>query len=220
MALTKEEINRKLLHVLSGCAIPAGILYLPAVPGFSPHAPLAILVILLAVSLGTEYVRFYLPAVQKLFVAAFGSMLRAEEEKKITGSTYILLSSVLCVLLFAGQPYISFMVLNMFILGDAIAAIVGLSIGRIRIGKKSLEGSCACCILCTLLLTIVYPKVPMLLDPVNGAVPLPLIVIASLCITVLELFPLRIPGRFVLNDNLTVPVITGLVMKYGYPFFS
>jgi len=217
MALTKEEINRKLLHIISGCSIPAGILYLPKIPGAPEKLPMLIIGVLLALSIAVELIRFRMPAVQKLFYSMAGTMLRKEENKKLTGSTYIFASSFLCTIIFANQPHISFMVLNLFILGDAVAAIVGLSIGRIKIGKKSLEGFLACFILCLTLFFAVYPHVPLLLDQWNGRVPLTLTIIASLCIAVLELFPIKITGNFSLNDNLYVPVVTGLVMMKVYP---
>jgi dolichol kinase len=40
---------------------------------------------------------------------------------------------------------------------------------------------------------------------------------ASLCITVMELFPITIVKKYVINDNLTVPVFTGIVMQVLYP---
>ncbi len=219
MPLTKEEVNRKLLHILSGCTIPMGILYIPKIPGASDSLPMIILGGLLIMSIVIEYVRFYVPAVQKIFYGMVGSMLRKEENKKLTGSTYIFASSFICTLLFTRQPYISFMVLNLFILGDAVAAIAGLSIGRIRIGKKSLEGSLACFILCLFLFFAVYPFVPLLLDEWQGRVPVPLIFITALCITVFELVPIRLSKKLILNDNLTVPIIAGFAMKYCYPLF-
>lgn len=219
MPLTKEEINRKLLHILSGCTIPMGILYIPKIPHVSQNLPMIILGILLVLSIIIELIRFRVPAVQKLFFSLVGSMLRTEENKKITGSTYIFASAFLCTILFYNQPYISCMVLNLFILGDAVAAIVGLSIGRIKIGKKSLEGSIGCFILCLILFFCVYPYVPLLLDDWNGQVPLFLIFITSFCLTVFELVPWRITKYFTLNDNLTVPIITGIIMKYLYPLF-
>ncbi len=220
MALTKEEINRKLLHILSGCAIPMGILYIPEIPVVADTVPMIILGVLFVLSVIVEYIRFNVPSVQKLFYGMVGSMLRQEENKKLTGSTYIFASSFLCTIIFARQPHISFMVLNLFILGDAVAAVVGLSIGRIKIGKKSLEGSVGCFILCLILFFFVYPSVPLLLDRWQGRVPVTLVIIASLCITLFELIPIKITSKLVLNDNLTVPVITGFVIKYLYPVLA
>ena len=219
MPLTKEEINRKLLHIISGCCIPMGILYIPEIPGAPDCLPIVILGFLLGSSILIEVIRFKIPGVQKLFVSLVGSMLRTEENKKFTGSTYIFASAFICSVIFYRQPHISFMVINLFILGDAIAAVVGLSMGRIKIGKKSLEGSLGCFIFCLVLFFGVYPHVPLLLDQWNGRVPLPLIIITSLCITIFELVPWRITKNFVINDNLAVPVITGIIMLKLYPFF-
>lgn len=212
MPLTKEEINRKLLHILSGCCIPIGILYIPKIPGVPGYLPMLILGVMLVMSITIEVVRFKVPAIQKLFYSLVGSMLRTEENKKLTGSTYIFASSFICTILFYRHPHISFMVINLFILGDAIAAIVGLSMGRIKIGKKSMEGSLACFLLCLTLFFGIYPHVPLLLDQWNGRVPVPLIFISSLCITLFELMPWRITKNFVINDNLAVPVVTGIIM--------
>jgi dolichol kinase len=59
--------------------------------------------------------------------------------------------------------------------------------------------------------------VPHLLDEWRGSVPLFLALAGSLCITILELFPARITKNVSINDNLTVPVITGIVLQLLYP---
>ncbi len=210
MALRKEEITRKLLHLFA-LAMPVGIFYFPkwSLPSY---LPLTILSFLLVGSVVVESLRFKNPAIQKLFFKFFGSMLREEESSKTTGSTYVIGAAVLCSILFWKTPHISFMVLSMFILGDAIAAIVGLSIGRIKIGKKSLEGSMACFILCMALFYGVFPFFPGILEPWGGKVPFIIAIATSLSITIFELIPLRITPKIVINDNLAVPVISGFVM--------
>jgi dolichol kinase len=219
MVLSKEEINRKLLHMLSGTLIPAGILYIPMIDGFSPLTPAVILGLLAGGSILLEYLRFNNAAIQKVFTLLGTGMLRSSEKNSLTGSTYIFISAFICSVVFYSHPHISFIALSLFILGDAAAAIVGISMGRIKIGKKSLEGSAACFILGLLLFFLVYPEVPMLLDRWNGFVPLPLIFIASLTNTVFELFPINLGKKIAINDNLSVPLITGLVMLFLHPFF-
>ncbi len=210
MALRKEEITRKLLHLFA-LVMPVGIFYFPkwSLPSY---LPLAILSFVLAGSMIIENLRLKNPAIQRLFFQFFGSMLREEESKKTTGSTYVIGAAVLCNILFWKTPYISFMVLSLFILGDAVAAIVGLSIGRIKIGKKSLEGSMACFLLCMTLFYAVFPLLPGILQPWGGKVPMIIAVTTSLSITIFELIPLRIAPKIVINDNLAVPVISGFVM--------
>jgi len=218
MALSKEEINRKLLHILSGSLIPLGIFYIPELFKVPNWIPMLIIGVLLFISLVTELIRFKFPAIQKLFLSFAGSMLRPEENKKMTGATYIFGSAFLCTIFFYNQPHISFMVISLFIFGDAAAAIVGLSIGKIKIGKKSLEGSLACFCLCLLMCFFVFPYIPELLNKWNGTLPLSLVVLTSLSITVFELFPLRISKNIVINDNLVVPIVTGFIMLKVYPF--
>ncbi|MBN1982601.1 MAG: hypothetical protein JW795_13790 [Chitinivibrionales bacterium] len=216
MALSAYEINRKLLHILSGTAIPFGILYIPRIPDVPSATVVVILGALFVGSCIFEYIRFNNGTVQRLVAKSFGSMMRPEESAKITGATYIFASSFVCSMLFYTKPYISFMVLCAFILGDAVAAIVGQSIGRIKIGKKSLEGSASCLLVCLILFFLVFPLVPLLLDAWQGRMPVLVGIAASLSITLLELFPLKLSEKIVINDNLSVPVITGILMLLLY----
>jgi dolichol kinase len=229
MALQKEEIYRKVLHIFSGSIIPAAILYIPR---YSPHfsrlpgwlTPKFYSPVLAAAAcalfIGVEALRFRSGFVQRLFFRISGPALRPEESRKLTGATYIALSTLICSIVFIDRPYISFMALCAFIWGDAAAALVGQSIGRIKIGKKSLEGSLGCFALCMVLFIFVFPLVPHLLEPWQGKVPLAMACLASVSITVMELFPIQITKNFVINDNLTVPVFTGIIMQVVYPFIK
>lgn len=220
MALTKEEINRKLLHAISGTLIPAGILYIPMIDGCSALTPVIVLGFLAVGSVVLEYLRFHNSAVQKIFISAGSGVLRKSEKNAFTGSTYIFISAFLCSVIFFNNPHIAFIALSLFILGDAVAALVGISMGRIKIGNKSLEGSAACFILGLLLFIFVYPQVPMLLDRWHGTVPLPLVFIASFSNTIFELFPVGFGKKLSINDNLSVPLITGMILLVLYPVFA
>ena len=217
MSLSKEEINRKLLHILSGTLIPAGILYLPLVDGCSPLTPVIVLGVCALASVVFEYFRLHNAAAQALFLRLGSSMLRQAESHSFTGSTYIFLSSFLCSLLFLDHPHVAAIALSLFILGDAVAALVGISLGRIKIGKKSLEGSAACFLLGMALFLFVYPHVPLLFDRWQGQVSLSLMIIVSLANTLFELFPLRLGARLTINDNLSVPLITGTLLLLLHP---
>ncbi|MBN1665411.1 MAG: hypothetical protein JW943_17580 [Deltaproteobacteria bacterium] len=209
-ALTKEEIGRKLLHLFA-LLMPIGIFYLPRW-SFPVYAMPIILGLILFAVITVEYLRSNDPAIQEIFVKYFGSMLRKEESFKITGATWVIASALLCSILFARHLHIAFMVLSLFILGDAIAAIIGLSMGRIKIGRKSLEGSLSCFILCLCLFYFVFPNLPGLLDAWGGKTPGVMIWTTSLVVTLFELIPLKITRDFTINDNLAVPVIAGYVM--------
>jgi diacylglycerol kinase (CTP) len=224
MALKKEEISRKILHFIFGTIIPLGILYVPwyaekqgwnTVPPWT--LPPLILGVFLAGFVIMETLRFKFPAIQNLVHKLGGGFLRKEEEKKTTGATYINASALICSVIFKDNPQVSFMVISTFIWGDAVAALVGQSIGRTKIGNKSLEGSLACLALCLIFYFAIFPHVPLLLDKWSGSIPLAITLIASFCVTALELIPMRITRNLTINDNLVVPVITGIVMVWLYP---
>lgn len=210
MRLTSQEIGRKLLHLFA-LLMPIGIFYAPAL-----HFPKVLVPVILGslfvASVIVEFLRFRVPSVQKLFFAMFGSMLRKEESFKVTGSTWIIGAGFLCSLLFSKSPHISFIVLTLFVLGDAAAALVGISMGRIRIGKKSLEGSLACFAACIIIFYAVVPFVPGVLSQWGGEPPLLIVLVTALVITVFELVPLKIAPKLIINDNLAVPVIAGYVI--------
>jgi len=213
MALRREEIARKLLHLFA-LVMPVCIYYFPKwnIPWYV--ASIALAVVFFG-SVIVETLRFRVPFIQKMFFAFFGSMLREEETHKVTGSTWVIGAALICSVIFKDYGHISFMVLTLFILGDAIAAVVGLSIGRIKImGKKSLEGSLACLLLCMILFYTAFPFVPGLLDVWNGKIPFIFAFVTSLTITVFELIPLKITKKYTINDNLAVPVIAGGVLLW------
>jgi dolichol kinase len=209
--LSKEEIRRKLLHLFA-LLMPAGIFYAPQW-SFPPLFMPVLLGTLFIGSVIVEFLRFKSPAVQSLFFKCFGSMLRKEEHFKITGSTWVIGAAFACSILFAHEPYISFIALFLFILGDAMAALIGISLGRVKIGKKTLEGSLACFLTCIALFYLVFPFVPGLLDVWNGRLPHGIVLVTALVITVFELVPLKVHPGIVINDNLAVPIIAGYVIK-------
>lgn len=216
MALTRQEINRKLFHLFA-LFLPVGIFYFPRFFGLSSLMVTIILAMLL-LAIGTvETLRFRHPKIHDMFQKSFSALLREEEGETLTGSTYFIGAGFLCSVLFPDAPHISFMSLSAFLLGDAVAALVGQSVGKTKIGTKSLEGSLACFLVCVTLFSAVFPHLPYLLDRWGGSVPLLLIFITSLAITLFELIPLRITRHFTLNDNLYVPVIAGLAMRYLHP---
>lgn len=210
MRLSSQEIGRKLLHLFA-LLMPIGIFYAPVLHFPEILAPVFLGSLFIG-SVIIEFLRFRIPAVQKVFFAMFGSMLRKEESFKVTGSTWIIGAGFLCSILFSRTPYISFIVLTLFVLGDAAAALVGISLGRIKIGKKTLEGSLACFVTCVIVSVVVLPFIPGLLDQWGGRIPLALALITGLVITVFELVPLKVAPKLVINDNLAVPVIAGYVI--------
>tara|TARA_Y100000588_G_scaffold171441_1_gene185335 strand:+ start:260 stop:904 length:645 start_codon:yes stop_codon:yes gene_type:complete len=203
VSLRSEEINRKLLHGLA-VAMPAGIFYGPDLLQVSQGMASVVIGGLFGLALLIEILRFRSTLIGALFRKWFGSMLRVNESRSLTGATYVMGGSFLCSLIALQgglAPAAAFLALTLFILGDAVAALVGKGIGRIRIGGKTLEGALGCFTLCALLACLVFPR----LQDFPDAWTMPALLLISALVAILELFPIRL-GRWCLNDNLYVPV--------------
>ena len=118
---------------------------------------------------------------------------------RILGTTYFLAGTALAILFFSKSIAICVLLFTVF--GDAASAIIGTKYGSIKlVRKKSFQGSLAFLAICLL--------VGFLLGNLPGLIlPFLLILIGALVATIVELIPIPI------DDNLTVPVITGVVME-------
>jgi dolichol kinase len=217
--LKKEEINRKLLHLFA-LAMPIGIFYIPRIEWVSLWVPPIVLFFLFGASLLLEVLRFRYPNTRALFLKYFQFLLRKNERRNFTGATYLIGGAALSSLVFVHAPHISFVMLTLFILGDAMAAIVGQSLGRIRFLGKTVEGSLACLLTCILLFSLLFPRIPLLFETWGHPVSWAYMLGTSFLITLLELIPVKITRNRYLNDNLYVPIATGLIMEGLYRLFS
>jgi len=190
------ELNRKLVHV-AGLSIPMGIFLLHE--RGERGACIQILFILTLVFLSFEIMRMVHRPTSRIFYTLFGPLLRRKERFTLTGSTTLLMSSLVCVLIF--DVYVAMAALCFLILGDTMAALIGKSFGRIRIFRKTLEGSLACLATCIM---VVF-AVPNL----NWSVGL----IGALVATLVELLPIP------LDDNFLIPILSGAAMQYAISIF-
>ncbi|MFO7965656.1 MAG: hypothetical protein R6U50_17150 [Desulfobacterales bacterium] len=217
--LKREEINRKLLHIVA-LLMPIGIFYVPVLTPCSKWTGPAVLAGLFTASIFLEELRLKNRGIRERFTAWFGTLMRQDEKQRATGATFIIGGALICSVVFVDSPHISFIVLTLFIIGDAAAALVGQSLGRIPIFGKSLEGSMACFTACMILFAVVFPHVPLLERQwQSGHIPISSMIVTSLAVTILELVPIRITKHLLLNDNLYVPVAAGLIMK-GFTVLS
>ena len=210
--LTKEEINRKLLHGLA-VILPVSMFYWPVLLESSRAIFSLILLLLFTISLVVEFARLKNNQFSRLFFTLFGSMLRKEESRQLTGATYVLAGSVFCSLISLSSDSAaaaSFLGLTLFILGDAVAALVGKGIGRIKVGHKTIEGAVGCFLFCILLTTFVFPELPGFLADWGGDLTGIQIIAISASVSILEFFPIK-SRSFVLNDNLYVPALASLI---------
>ena len=153
---------------------------------------------MVTILIGTsEILRFCFPTFNQRIFRYFGLILKEQEKKRISGTTYFLIASLLTVFLF--EKAIAITSITFAVFGDAIAAISGAWFGRIKIKDKSLEGSLACFILCF--------SIGMILVSINLGISIKLVFFGALAATVMEMLPIGI------DDNLTMPIFAGLVMQ-------
>ena len=210
--LTKEEINRKLLHILA-VILPVAIFYGPDFFGVGRIWACIFASGLTFFSLFVEYARLNHGPFGRWFLRCFGSLMRKEEERQVTGSTYLMTGAAISSLISLhseAAAACAFLGLTLFILGDAAAALVGKAIGRIKVGGKTLEGAIGCCLVCVLLAVFVFPSLPDFIEDLGGEFSLVQVLVLSVTVSLLELVPIRL-GGVVINDNLYVPAVASVV---------
>ncbi|MCF8036409.1 MAG: hypothetical protein K9K62_06030 [Desulfobacteraceae bacterium] len=185
--MNSAEIKRKLLHLVALC-IPFGIVWLPRPTAIAVFVPLA------GVMVAGEKIRQKSRFLQGLFFRVFGTFVRPQERHRITGGTYFFIAGAFC-LVFFDKP-VAYTVMSFMIIGDAAAALLGMTFGRIRLSSgKSLEGTLGCICAC-LIFWAMFPRMDF-----------PVALTAAVLTGLLELVPFQI------DDNLIVPLICGLALQ-------
>lgn len=179
------EMGRKAVH-LAAIAVPFGLYVLPLSMG--RH----ILLVLTVTSFAIDLVRLNEPRVRTFFYIFFGRLIRDHERFNLLGSTYLLLSSLICAYAFSKPVAVA--ALTFLIAGDTVAALIGKWIGRVRIFGKTLEGSLACFAVC-LAAGWLIPELTLTQALAGAAMA-----------TLVELLPVP------LDDNLRIPLAAGFTM--------
>ena len=181
------ELLRKSIHLL-GLTLPVIYLF------FDKSTILVFMGILVAAAMIVEFVKWISPRFGGFFFRIFTPLLRSHERKgAVTGATYYLISAFLCILFFAKT--LAIICIFFMVLGDMAAALVGKMWGKTKLlAGKSLEGSAACFVVCAVIALVK-------LNPVIA-------IVGALVATIVELIP------FPIDDNLTVPLISGAVMHF------
>lgn len=181
------ELLRKSIH-LSGLILPVIYFFL------DKSAMLIFVGVLTGIAIAVELIKWVSPSFGGFFFQVFAPMLRSHERKgAMTGATYYIISAFLCILLFSKT--LAVVCIFFMVLGDLAAALVGKKWGKTKLlGTKSLEGSAACFVVCAAIALIK-------LHPVIG-------IIGAFVATVVEMLP------FPIDDNLTVPLVSGAVMHF------
>ncbi len=178
---------RKFLHLLTA-VFPLIYIHL------ARREMLIALVILTFLSFIADILRLEIKPIGRVFYRVFEKLLWKKERIIFTGASIYLLSASLSVFLFSKQ--IAIAALLFLSVGDTIAYFIGTKFGKITLAReKTLEGSLACFILC-LAISFLIPELPLLVV-ISGAIGA----------SVVELFP------FGVDDNLVLPLVSGLIME-------
>ncbi len=188
--MPRRGFSRSLFHLATGLTLALGISQMGRETG------LVALGVLFTVTLLTEILRLSLPPVNGIFTALFGPMLKEAEFRRPTGVGYYLGGALATLYLFDLEPALAGLVI--LAVGDPAAAIIGKRWGRVRIGRKSLEGTLAfiaCALTAGLLFRGFWPEI--------SVVPFAAGVLAA---ALVELLPLKI------DDNLILPPVAALAI--------
>lgn len=193
----KTEFYRKMIH-FSLILLPLAYRYLV---NYDKRITLMVLISLLVIALIVEVFRIKHPTFKRLFLDVFGLMMRKREYHDFTSATYMLISVVICIVVFSAD--IAFVAIAFLAIGDTLAALVGIQFGKRKLflTDKSLEGSIACFVGSFIFgLFFLNPLIAF-----SGALA------ASLA----EAAPIWV------DDNIKVPVISGITMTlFSFIFIS
>ena len=193
----KKELLRKAIH-LSSLWIPAAIYFMPKI------VLIPILSIILIGNIILEYGNFKKYSwARKSFGVLFFRTLRNKEMSRenfqFTGAIYVLTSAILCLCFFGKE--IAMIALTVMLICDSAAALVGRSIGKVKLYKnKTLEGTLAFFVSAVIINLLFWPIYPFTVKSL----------IACLVATLAEVYEDKIE----IDDNLSVPIFFSVILTW------
>ncbi|MCA9242950.1 MAG: hypothetical protein KDA32_03260 [Phycisphaerales bacterium] len=193
-----NELRRKSIHAASS-VFPIAYWFI------DKRTMLLILGPMLIVWLIIEALRHHSPTVGGLVKRYFGGLFRDFEDKALSGAAYVLIANVLTIALFPKEVAIPGLL--MLSISDALASLVGMSVGGPRFLGKSWSGSAAFFVSAAAIALTTLPD-----HPIAG-------VIAAAVTTVVEALPLRW-RHFRIDDNFSIPLSAGLSLIAAMRLFA
>ena len=195
----RDEVVRKLIHL---CSLSIPIIYYFV----SKTTAIIILSIIAFIAVVLDLSRYFSPVAGKVFYSMFGFLLREHEldakKKNLNGATYVLISAILCVVIFPKILFIT--AFSILIISDSVAALIGRKYGKHKFLSKSLEGTLAFFLSATIVI-LFTPKVEGLFSEYLIGI------IAAAIGAVVE----NISFGFA-DDNLSIPISIGISMWILY----
>ena len=190
----KSEIKRKLVHLVA-LAVPIGYTLLPK------KIALFWMMFAAVIGIGFDILKVENKTFRNLIFRFFRDMFRNNEVHLFTGSSFLLFSSVICMVIY--NKWVAIIALTYIIVGDTAAAIFGRLYGKHKVyGKRSIEGSIAFVIVAAGVTSAMF-FVPYDIIPIYYRI---LGAVLAACIE------LVIPQ---VDDNLTVPILSGLMLQFS-----
>ena len=198
----KSELIRKLIHI-SSSIIPLSYFFLDKKILLEVLIPIFFLLILV------EILKYKVDFIYNLYTKLFKHMLRSHEYDKrkirMNGSSWLLLSEILCIIFFPKLIAITGMLILSF--ADSFSALVGRVYGKKQYApNRTIAGSVTFFIV-GILIIIAMPK--YFYSPkeyIFGA-------IAVLITTIVD------GSNFPADDNFTIPVVSSVVLFVLYSLF-
>ncbi|MCU0427101.1 MAG: SEC59/DGK1/VTE5 family protein [Candidatus Kapabacteria bacterium] len=193
----RQEIFRKSIHL---CSLSIPIIY----AFISRETALWLLLAIFLPVLTIDLARHWIPPLERLVRKIFGGMMRSHElaENRIllNGATYVLLSAILCILLF--PKIIAITAFAVLIVSDISSALIGRKFGKRRFLDKSLEGTSAFWLSAWVVVGVIWAltQAPWQYAVIGG--------IATFIGGIVEAASIRLK----MDDNFSIPLSTGAVM--------
>jgi dolichol kinase len=184
---------RKLFHLFGGSLVL--LVYLSV----ALEAAVRVYAVLLFSALCFDLARGRFPGFNAWIFLHFGRIIREQERNGLSAMPYFLLGILLTAVVYTpGVVKAAFLIL---LVGDPSATLVGQRFGRIRINRKSLEGSAAF-VTSALVAGALFSKL--------HGLPFGVLAIGVLAGAFAELFSTTI------DDNFTIPFVSGAAMALAF----
>ncbi|MFW9901955.1 MAG: glycerol-3-phosphate acyltransferase [Candidatus Thorarchaeota archaeon] len=170
---------------------------------YSKILALTIISIVFISFFGLDIFRFLNKQRNNLLMLKVKSLFRRSEAKKLSSMTLFLLAAFITIILF--NKNIAILALTFLIFGDIFSKIFGLAFGRNKLFNKTFEGTLAyigSVLICGFLffLTLHFSLIILII----GGIAAPLTELVS----------------YKINDNFTVPLVSGALMTLGIIFIG
>jgi diacylglycerol kinase (CTP) len=197
------HLTRKVWHVLTVLMMS----YIYAM--VDRKTSLQILAVAMLFFIGLDVIRLRYEFLNRIAIKVFGMVMRRNELNAPAGTTYLLSGVFIIVAIFPHEVVL--LTLLFLALADPIASYFGIRFGKDKIiNNKSLQGTLAAFVVCTLISYIYFQKKGLLLDRILLAS-----LISGIIGALSELLPIR-----KMDDNLTFPILCSFALFAMFNIFS